>query len=482
MAAPFYFDVNGDFQGNQLLNVVLENEADGTGLSIAGQIGYNTTDGRIQYRNATVVLQVASLSGTETLTNKTLTSPVLNTGVSGSAIVTQAGGGIVAAASASDAKVPTEKAVATSLEALIGTANAMVFQGGIDCSSNPPYPAANRGDTYSVTVAGKIGGASGPTVEAGDMMTCTVDSTASGAHAAVGANWVIVQSNIDIVPTAKGGTGSNLAIVAGDIIYGNGAGTMARLAAGTNGQWLTLSSGVPAWASLPTVTAYALTKSDDTNVTLTLGGTPASSLLAAVSITVGWTGTLALGRGGTGQSGAMVAGGVVWGATTSAMGCTAAGTTGQLLRSTGTTAPAWTSATFPATAAQGDILYASATNVWSALAKSTTANSFLKNSGSSNNPAWATLALTDMPSGLQKSYKALYEATGAATTTLTISAATHGLVTPWNITVDFYRENGSNYIPTAASITINKTTGEVIVSTQTAQKGYVILSQIIGNP
>ena len=42
--------------------------------------------------------------------------------------------------------------------------------------------------------------------------------------------------------------------------------------------------------------AAALTKTDDTNVTLTLGGTPATALLQAASITVGWTGTLADGR------------------------------------------------------------------------------------------------------------------------------------------------------------------------------------------
>jgi len=47
----------------------------------------------------------------------------------------------------------------------------------------------------------------------------------------------------------------------------------------------------------------ALTKVDDTNVTVTLGGTPASALLAATSITLGWTGTLSVARGGTGDSG-----------------------------------------------------------------------------------------------------------------------------------------------------------------------------------
>src|SRR3990167_6285027 len=42
-----------------------------------------------------------------------------------------------------------------------------------------------------------------------------------------------------------------------------------------------------------------LTDVDDTNVTLTLGGTPSTALLKAVSITVGWTGQLGLSRGGT---------------------------------------------------------------------------------------------------------------------------------------------------------------------------------------
>lgn len=49
-------------------------------------------------------------------------------------------------------------------------------------------------------------------------------------------------------------------------------------------------------------TMAALTKVDDTNVTLTLGGTPATSLLKAVSLTLGWTGQLSLSRGGTGVS------------------------------------------------------------------------------------------------------------------------------------------------------------------------------------
>lgn len=48
------------------------------------------------------------------------------------------------------------------------------------------------------------------------------------------------------------------------------------------------------------VSGVALTKTDDTNVTLTLGGSPSTALVAAASLTLGWTGTLSVARGGTG--------------------------------------------------------------------------------------------------------------------------------------------------------------------------------------
>ena len=50
------------------------------------------------------------------------------------------------------------------------------------------------------------------------------------------------------------------------------------------------------------ITGSALTKTDDTNVTITLGGSPSNALLAAVSLTLAWAGQLAVSRGGTGQS------------------------------------------------------------------------------------------------------------------------------------------------------------------------------------
>jgi hypothetical protein len=100
-------------------------------------------------------------------------------------------------ASATDQDFATEKAVRTAIDAALGANDAMILKGGIDCSANPNYPAADAGHTYKVTVAGKIGGASGLNVEVGDTVVCTVDSSASGNQATVGANWLILQSNLD---------------------------------------------------------------------------------------------------------------------------------------------------------------------------------------------------------------------------------------------------------------------------------------------
>ena len=99
----------------------------------------------------------------------------------------------------SDTRVASQKAVKTYVDSIVtsGASDVMVFKGVIDCSTNPNYPAADAGNLYKVSVAGKIGGSAGPNVEAGDTLYCITDSSASGNHATVGANWVIAQVNLD---------------------------------------------------------------------------------------------------------------------------------------------------------------------------------------------------------------------------------------------------------------------------------------------
>lgn len=97
----------------------------------------------------------------------------------------------------SDTLYPSQKAVKTYADQLIAAANAVVYKGVIDCSANPNYPAADAGHLYKISVAGKIGGASGVAVEVGDVALCTTDGTVSGDQATVGSYWDVIQKNID---------------------------------------------------------------------------------------------------------------------------------------------------------------------------------------------------------------------------------------------------------------------------------------------
>jgi hypothetical protein len=176
---------------------------------------------------------------------------------------------------------------------------------------------------------------------------------------------------------------SNPMTTLGDIIYGNAAGAPTRLAAnGTaNNMYLrSVSGGIPSWASIAggDITGAALTEVDDTNVTCTLGGTPANALLRSVSLTFGWTGQLSVPRGGTGVA---TLTGVVIGNGTGVM-TGVAGTAEQLLRrNTANTAYEFFTPTYlsnPMTSL-GDIIYGNAAGAPLRLgANATSTNKFLR--------------------------------------------------------------------------------------------------------
>lgn len=69
------------------------------------------------------------------------------------------------------------------------------LQGTIDCSTNPNYPPANKGDVWVVSVAGLIGGGAGISVQAGDALVALADNP-GGTQAAVGSSWSILQANL----------------------------------------------------------------------------------------------------------------------------------------------------------------------------------------------------------------------------------------------------------------------------------------------
>lgn len=159
-------------------------------------------------------------------------------------------------------------------------------KGAQDCSSNPNYPSALKGDLYVVSVAGKIGGASGTTVEIGDFYFATADN-AGGTQASVGSSWAVVQGNLigallasDIATAAQVRAGTANKVVTADVLQS----AMAVQ---------TLAEGAVVTGSISGTT---LTVSAVTNGTLDVGQT-----ISGTGVTAGTTITaLGTGTGGTG--------------------------------------------------------------------------------------------------------------------------------------------------------------------------------------
>jgi hypothetical protein len=91
------------------------------------------------------------------------------------------------------------------------------YKGSLDCSANPNYPAADLGFLYFISVSGKVGGASGHTVTAGDAIICEADDTPAGTEAAVGDHWthiedVFTYNTVDVGTTTTGVAGSSASV------------------------------------------------------------------------------------------------------------------------------------------------------------------------------------------------------------------------------------------------------------------------------
>lgn len=256
----------------------------------------------------------------------------------------------------------------------------------------------------------------------------------------------------------RGGTGVNngasTATYAGNLSFASsfttsGAFAVTQTYTGVTNVTFPTSGTLATTSQLPT--PAALTEVNDTNVTLTLGGTPATALLQATSITAGWTGQLGLTRGGTAASLTASNGGIVYSNASALAILSGTATANQLLLSGASGAPSWSSTTHPSTVAQGDLLYGSATNVISTLAKNTTATRYLANTGTTNNPAWdqvnlangvtGNLPVTNLNSGTSASSTTFWRGDG------TWTIPTGGIV----ISQQIFTSGSGTYTPTAGA-------------------------------
>lgn len=108
------------------------------------------------------------------------------------------------------------------------------------------------------------------------------------------ANWLIDGYNDGYWQTSKGGTGIPT-YTAGDLLYASSSTVLSKLSASSDGYVLTLSSSLPAWASIASIFAYNV-QSKTTTYTAQYG-----DLIKADSIGGGFTITLPTAVGASGK-------------------------------------------------------------------------------------------------------------------------------------------------------------------------------------
>ena len=292
---------------------------------------------------------------------------------------------------------------------------------------NARYPAPNI-TSISATTPVRVNGGDGPVTSGAAALTIGPASIGNSLLAnTMPANTV----KANVTSGTAGPTDATVSAVLdtisatkGAVLYRDTA-TWTALSPGTNGYVLTTggSGANPSWAS-PNIAVVAITGGTISGVAITTstinssiigGSTPAAATFTNLTATgtVSFSNPLTVPNGGTGAA-TLTANGIVYGNGTSAVGVTAAGTTGQALLANSGNAPTWGAVNLVSTVtgtlqatnggtgfnsyAVGDILTADTTSSFVRLPDVATGNVLLSG-GAGVQPLYGKVGLTTHVSG-----------------------------------------------------------------------------------
>lgn len=219
----------------------------------------------------------------------------------------------------------------------VATVDANADVTGLTAGNITATVSANLGTVTAVTITGGSSGQVLTTNGSGSLSWNTRVSSVAVSGGGTGLTTtgspITTTGTITITGTllaTSGGTGQST-YAGGDMLYASGVNTLTKLTIGSDGQFLTVSSGLPNWSSLP-----AGVSSFSTSLN---GLTPSTGTTGAVTL----AGTLGAISGGTSQS-TYATGDILYASNTNTLSKLGIGATGTVLTVSGGV-PSWAAAT-----------------------------------------------------------------------------------------------------------------------------------------